>query len=112
MRIKRGAEMRLIASPNFFGAIFSALVLAGCAKDYAAEGKAIQTYADNCTKVSVPTNEQIRSMPTRQLYESWQQSRRASDEWATDKALNRPTDPCVVAIAWKQADYERELKYR
>lgn len=104
--------MREIAVAKVCVLIISALVLASCAKDYLAEGKATQAYADTCTKVQLPTNEQIRSMPTRQLYEFWQLSRRASDDWATDKALSRPTDACVVAMAWKKEDYERELKYR
>lgn len=112
--------MRVMGHANVCAVVVGgALMLAGCARDYAAEGKAIQAYADTCTKVSIPTDEQIRSMPTRQLYEFWQLSRRASDQMATYNARTRiggekllPLDPCVVAIAWKQGDYERELKYR
>ena len=108
-----GADMKVIAGLNVCTVVIgSALMLAGCAKDYLAEAKANQAYADTCTKVSVPTEEQIRSMPTPQLYEFWQISRRASARWASNRVDNLPTDPCVVAIAWKQGDYERELKYR
>lgn len=102
--------MRAIWIAQVCGAVIGASILVGCAKNYAAEGNALQSYADTCTKVSVPSAEQIRTMPTDQLYEFWQLSRRASDQWASDRALNRPTDPCVAAMAWKKSEYERELK--
>ena len=65
-----------------------------------------------CVSSKPPTHDEIVKMPTSTLYHWWQLSRRASDQRATADVTGVPLDPCTRALAWKESEFEQELKYR
>lgn len=107
--------MKPIWGLHFCSVVVGALTLAGCSHQPYGYEKERAACVDN----PPPTQEQILKMSTSELYRWWQMSRRASDGLATatvgrsktaDGLVDYP--PCLVALAFKQGDFERELKYR
>jgi PBP1b-binding outer membrane lipoprotein LpoB len=93
----------------------SALILAGCVTEQekiAAYRAEIDQAQALCTKFSPPTTEQLRSMPTSQLYGLYKESTRAADQVAFSKSTGAPIEACTVVLASKNYELERELKYR
>lgn len=63
-------------------------------------------------KVLSPTDAEIRTMPTLELYKWWQLTRRAMDAIAHEAALGHSVNPCLRAFTNRQPAIEREMKFR
>lgn len=109
--------MYLIRALTISTTIAAALFVMGCAHktDALAEHRMA---AAACVDNPPPSDAEIRKMSTSDLYRWYKMALRASDELATlnaHKAMRTPDlqiPPCLRALAWKQDDFERELKYR
>ena len=104
--------MKGITVLNVFTIAVGAVMLTGCAHSPSPVEKYSADMAA-CVSPKPPTDEEIRRMPTRQLYEFWQLSRRAAHEVAHASVVSGySVDPCVRALAWKEIVMEQELQYR